>query len=136
MMGVRKFMEMVFTGRPVHGRERWRTAASSTPWSPSTSWRRLTERYALACARTRPTDTVFAQKVFFEIYKQHKGEYLGSIITGVLESTLRQLKADPDSWELDRDRLERGPRPRRSATTTPTTRPSGASAAGPESERE
>ena len=53
----------------------------------------MTQKYALACARTRPTDTVFAQKVFFEIYKQHQGEYMGSIITGIMEATLRQLDA-------------------------------------------
>ena len=107
MMGVRKFMEMVFTGRPF-------TAAEMADCNfvnavvPFDELEALTEKYALACARTRPTDTVFAQKAFFEIYKQHKGEYMGSIITGVLESTLRQLKPDPDSWELDKDALDEG----------------------------
>ena len=44
------------------------------------------EKYALACARTRPTDTVFMQKVFFEIMKQHQGEYMGSLLSAWLES--------------------------------------------------
>ena len=107
MMGVRKFMEMVFTGRPF-------TAAEMADCNflnavvPDDELEALTEKYALACARTRPTDTVFAQKTFFEIYKQHQGEYLGSIITGLMESTLRQLKPDPESWELDRERLDEG----------------------------
>ena len=44
------------------------------------------EKYALACARTRPTDTVFMQKVFFEVMKQHQGEYMGSLLSAWLES--------------------------------------------------
>ncbi len=39
---------------------------------------------------------VFAQKTFFEIYKQHQGEYMGSILAGMLESMGRQMKPDPD----------------------------------------
>jgi hypothetical protein len=68
----------------------------------------MTDKYALACSRTRPTDTVFAQKTFFEIYKQHQGEYMGSIVAGLLESTLDQLRPDPDTrgMELDEDTLD------------------------------
>ena len=107
MMGVRKFMEMVFTGRPFTAKE-MQECDFVNAVVPFDELEAMTEKYALACARTRPTDTVFAQKVFFEIYKQHQGEYMGSIISGVLESTLRQLKTDPDAWELDREVLERG----------------------------
>ena len=44
------------------------------------------EKYALACARTRPTDVVFMQKMFFEIMKQYQGEYMGSSSPAWLES--------------------------------------------------
>ena len=53
----------------------------------------MTEKYALACSCSRPTDTVFVQKTFFEIYKQHQGEYMGSILSALLESIGRQLRA-------------------------------------------
>ena len=49
-----------------------------------------------ACARTRPTDTVFMQKVFFEIMKQHQGEYMGSMLSAWLESMGGQLRDDDD----------------------------------------
>jgi hypothetical protein len=51
-------------------------------------------KYALACARTRPTDTVFMQKVFFEIMKQHQGEYMGSLLSAWLESMGGMLRDD------------------------------------------
>jgi len=53
-----------------------------------------TAKYALACAKTRPTDTVFMQKVFFEIMKQHQGEYMGSLLSAWLESMGGQLRDD------------------------------------------
>ena len=49
-----------------------------------------------ACARTRPTDTVFMQKVFFEIMKQHQGEYMGSLLSAWLESMGGMLREDED----------------------------------------
>jgi len=107
MMGVRKFMEMVFTGRPFTAQE-MQECNFLNAVVPLDELEAITEKYALACSRTRPNDTVFAQKVFFEIYKQHQGEYMGSMITGLMESTLRQLKSDPEAWELDRDRLAGG----------------------------
>jgi hypothetical protein len=55
-----------------------------------------TERYALACARTRPTDTIFMQKVFFEIMKQHQGEYMGSLLSAWLETMGPSLRDDED----------------------------------------
>ena len=44
------------------------------------------EKYALACARNRPVDSVFQQKVFFEVVKQFQGEYMGSLLSAVFES--------------------------------------------------
>jgi len=107
MMGVRKFMEMVFTGRPFTAKEMYECnfVNAVVPFDELES---LTEKYALACSRTRPTDTVFVQKTFFEIFKQHQGEYMGSILTGMLESTLDALQPDPDSFELDSKTLDRG----------------------------
>jgi enoyl-CoA hydratase len=106
-MGVRKFMEMVFTGRPFTAKEMYDCSFVNAvvPFSELES---TTAKYALACSRTRPTDTVFAQKAFFEIFKQHQGEYMGSILTGLLESTLDQLQPDPNSFELDDKTRERG----------------------------
>jgi enoyl-CoA hydratase len=107
MMGLRKFMEMVFTGRPFTAMEMYDCDFVNAV-VPFDELEAMTEKYALACSRTRPTDTVFAQKAFFEIYKQHQGEYMGSILTGMLESMGRMMKPDTNSWELDRDALDRG----------------------------
>ena len=63
---------------------------------------------ALACSRSVSTDTIFAQKTFFEIFKQQKGEYMGSILTGWLESMGRQMKPDPATMQLNRETLDRG----------------------------
>ena len=54
------------------------------------------DKYARACARTRPTDTVFLQKVFFEIYKQQQGEYMGSMLSAWLESMGGTARNDGD----------------------------------------
>ena len=53
-----------------------------------------TIKYALACSRNRPTDTVVMQKTFFEVFKQQQGEYMGSVLTGWLESMLPMVKND------------------------------------------
>jgi len=53
-----------------------------------------TAKYALACARNRPVDTVYMQKVFFEIYKQHQGEYMGSLLSAFFESMGSGVAAD------------------------------------------
>src|SRR3546814_10558408 len=68
----------------------------------------MTERYALACARSVSTDTIFTQKMFFEVFKQQKGEYMGSILTGWLESMGRQMKPDPSTLQLNRETLDQG----------------------------
>jgi hypothetical protein len=54
-------------------------------------------KYAQACAITRPTDVVVAQKTFIEAYKQHRGEYMGSLLTGWLEGMLPLMKDDSDN---------------------------------------
>jgi enoyl-CoA hydratase/carnithine racemase len=107
MMGLRRFMEMVFTGRPFSAQEMYDCGFVNAV-VPFDDLEAMTEKYALACSRSRPNDTVFAQKTFFEIYKQHQGEYMGSILSGMLESMGRQLKPDPEAHELDRAALDRG----------------------------
>jgi len=52
------------------------------------------QKYALACSCTRPTDAVVMQKTFFEVFKQQQGEYMGSVLTGWLESMLPLVKSD------------------------------------------
>ncbi|ONH27158.1 enoyl-CoA hydratase/isomerase family protein [Pseudofrankia asymbiotica] len=107
MMGVRKFMEMVFTGRPFTAREMYDCDFVNAV-VPFDELEAMTAKYALACACSRPTDTVFVQKTFFEIFKQAQGEYMGSILSGLLESTGRLLRPDGDELEINRETLDRG----------------------------
>jgi enoyl-CoA hydratase len=106
MMGMRKFQEMVFTGRPF-------TAAEMADCNfvnkvvPRDQLEAETQKYALACSRTRPTDAVFMQKTFFEVMKQHQGEYMGSVLTGWLESMLPMVKND-GGLGVDGDTFDRG----------------------------
>ncbi len=107
MMGVRKFMEMVFTGRPFTAKE-MADCNFINAVVPFDQLEDITEKYALACANASSSDTIFAQKMFFEAYKQHKGEYLGSILTGWLETMGRQMKPDPETMTLDKETLDKG----------------------------
>ncbi|MCK9904151.1 enoyl-CoA hydratase [Parafrankia colletiae] len=107
MMGIRKFMEMVFTGRPFTAREMYDCDFVNAV-VPFDELEAMTAKYALACSRSRPTDTVFVQKTFFEIFKQAQGEYMGSILSGLLESTGRLLRPDGDGLEINRETLDRG----------------------------
>jgi hypothetical protein len=59
-----------------------------------------TQKCALACSRSRPTDTVAVQKTFLELYKQHKGEYFGSLLTGMVEGMLPLIANDQQN-EVD-----------------------------------
>ena len=66
-----------------------------------------TMKYALACARNRPTDTVVMQKTFFEVFKQQQGEYMGSILSGWLESMLSAVKEE-GGIEVGDEMFEKG----------------------------
>jgi enoyl-CoA hydratase/carnithine racemase len=92
-MGLRKFQEMVFTGRPFTAKEMYDCSYVNSV-VPRDQLEAEVQKYALACSRTRPTDTVFMQKTFFEIMKQQQGEYMGSILTGWLEGLLPAVKSD------------------------------------------
>lgn len=107
MMGLRKFMEMVFTGRPFTAQE-MADCDFVNAVVPFDELEAMTEKYALACSRSVSTDTIFAQKTFFEVFKQQKGEYMGSILTGWLESMGRQMKPDPSTLQLNRETLDKG----------------------------
>jgi enoyl-CoA hydratase len=94
-MGLRKFQEMVFTGRPFTAQQMYECNFVNSV-VPRDELEAEVEKYAFACARTRPTDTVFIQKVFFEIMKQHQGEYMGSLLSAWLESMGGVLRSDDD----------------------------------------
>src|ERR1700746_3412471 len=61
MMGLRKFQEMVFTGRPFTAQQMYDCNFVNSVVSRDQLEAEV-DKYARACARTRPTDTVFIQK--------------------------------------------------------------------------
>lgn len=106
-MGIRKFQEMVFTGRAFTAAEMYDCNFLNSV-VPRSELEAEVQRYALACARNRPTDTVFMQKVFFEIMKQFQGEYMGSMLSGLLESMGGLVRPDGDDDFTLRDAIDRG----------------------------
>ncbi len=107
MMGLRPFMEMVFTGRPFTAQE-MKDLHFVNSVVPRDRLEDETMKYALACARNRPTDTVVMQKTFFEVFKQHQGEYMGSILAGWLEGMLPLVKEEGEGIAVDRETFEKG----------------------------
>jgi enoyl-CoA hydratase len=107
MMGLRKFQEMVFTGRPFTAQEMY-DCNFVNKVVPRADLEDEITKYANACANTRPTDVVMMQKTFFEIYKQQQGEYMGSMLTGWLESMLPLVKNDADNFTLNKETFEKG----------------------------
>lgn len=71
-MGLRKFQEMVFTGRPFTAEEMFQCNFLNKV-VPRERLEAEVDKYANSCARNRPTDTIFMQKAFFEMVKQHQG---------------------------------------------------------------
>ena len=102
-MGLRKFSEMLFTGRPFSAKEMYECGFVNSV-VPRDELGSETEKYALACSKSRPTDTVAVQKTFLELYKQHKGEYFGSLLTGMVEGMLPLIQND----QAERRRPHRG----------------------------
>jgi enoyl-CoA hydratase/carnithine racemase len=84
-MGLRKFQEMVFTGRPFTADEMFQCNFLNKV-VPRDQLEAEVDKYAISCARNRPTDTIFMQKAFFEMIKQHQGEYMGSMLSALFES--------------------------------------------------
>jgi enoyl-CoA hydratase/carnithine racemase len=106
-MGIRKFQEMVFTGRAFTAAEMYDCNFLNSV-VPRDQLETEVEKYALACARNRPTDTVFMQKVFFEIMKQFQGEYMGSMLSGFFESMGGGVRPDANDDVLLADAIEQG----------------------------
>lgn len=107
MMGLRKFQEMVFTGRPFTADEMYDCNFVNSV-VPRADLETETMKYALACSRTRPTDTVMMQKTLFEVFKQQQGEYMGSMLTAWLESMLPLVRNDADEVEVGRESFDKG----------------------------
>lgn len=95
MMGYRKFSEMLFTGRPFTAKD-MADCNFVNSVVPRDKLEEETAKYANACAITRPTDTVVVQKTFMELYKQYRGEYMGSLLTGFVEGMLPGIKDDSE----------------------------------------
>ncbi len=124
-MGLRKFQEMVFTGRPftaaemdelqlpqqggaarpARGRDR-----RSTPWP---------------ARGTGPTDTVFMQKIFFEIYEAAPGRVHGQPARGVLRvdgqrRTANDRATEISTWTRPSTRADRCGQGQRRASSRPS----------------
>ncbi|QLL06811.1 enoyl-CoA hydratase/isomerase family protein [Mycobacterium vicinigordonae] len=98
-MGIRKFQEMVFTGRAFTAAEMYDCNFLNSV-VPRDQLDAEVAKCALACASNRPTDTVFLQKTFFEVMKQFQGEYLGSVLSGVFESMGGGMRPDGGTFSL------------------------------------
>lgn len=99
MMGLRKFQEMVFTGPAVHRRRDVRLQLPEQGGAPRRSRGRGGQVRAGVRAEP-PVDTVFQQKMFFEIFKQQQGEYMGSLLSAFFESMGNGVANDSDQ-DLD-----------------------------------
>src|SRR5690606_36669259 len=106
MMGLRKFQEMVFTGRPFTAQE-MKECQFVNAVVPRAQLEAEVQKYALSCARNRPADTIAMQKTFFEVFKQNQGEYMGSVMTAWLESILPLVKSDGE-FELGKETFGKG----------------------------
>jgi enoyl-CoA hydratase len=106
-MGIRKFQEMVFTGRPFTAQEMYDCNFVNRV-VPRDQLEAEVAKYASACSNTRPTDVVMMQKTFFEVMKQQQGEYMGSILTGWLESMLPAVSNDGGELTLGDETFEKG----------------------------
>jgi enoyl-CoA hydratase/carnithine racemase len=108
MMGLRPFMEMVFTGRPFTAQE-MKELHFVNSVVPREGLEAETMKYALSCARNRPVDTVVMQKMFFEVFKQQQGEYMGSVMSAWLESMLPMVRPDKEGGiGIDAATFEKG----------------------------
>lgn len=93
-MGLRKFQEMLFTGRPFTAKEMSECGFVNSV-VPRDKLEEETLKYATACSQTRPVDTVAVQKTFLEIYKQYRGEYMGSLLTAMVEGLWPHMRHEP-----------------------------------------
>jgi len=106
-MGVRRFTEMLFTGRPFTAQE-MKECGFVNSVVPRDKLEAETEKYAIACARTRPTDTVTVQKTFLEIYKQYRGEYMGTQLTAMVEAMWPYMRHEPNDMQFTEELMDAG----------------------------
>jgi enoyl-CoA hydratase len=106
MMGLRRFQEMVHTGRPFTAQEMKQIGFVNSV-VPRDQLEAEVQKYALACSNSVSTDTVYMQKTLFEVFKQNQGEYMGSILSAWLESMLGQVKTE-DQLTLGEDTFDKG----------------------------
>src|SRR6201995_5423432 len=105
-MGLRKFQELVFTERPFTADEMFQCNFLNKVVARYQLEAEV-DQYAISCARNRPTDTIFMQKAFFEMIKQHQGEYMGSMLSALFESMGSAVRPDGDDMMLG-DAIESG----------------------------
>src|SRR5271166_7208289 len=98
-MGLRKFQEMVFTGRPFTAKEMYDCNFVNSV-VPRDQLEAEVDKYSSACSRSRPTDAVVMQKEFFKVMKQFQGEYMGSILSSLLESMGGRVRPDGNDLML------------------------------------
>jgi enoyl-CoA hydratase len=108
-MGLRKFQDMLFTGRPFTAAE-MDACNFLTRVVPRDQLEQEVEKYALACAHNGPTDRIVMQKTFLELYKQQRGEYQGSLLTSVFEAIAVSgvVKAQEGEFELSSEVMGKG----------------------------
>jgi enoyl-CoA hydratase/carnithine racemase len=98
---------MLFTGRPFTAKEMYECGFANSV-VPREKLEEETHKYATACAQTRPVDTVAVQKTFLEIYKQYRGEYMGSSLTSMVEALWPYMKHDPGELKFGAAMFEAG----------------------------
>ena len=106
-MGLRKFTEMLFTGRPFTAKEMHECGFLNSV-VPREKLEQETLKYATACSHSRPTDTVAVQKTFLEIYKQYRGEYMGSSLTAMVEAMWPYMRHEPGDLKFGASTFEMG----------------------------
>jgi enoyl-CoA hydratase/carnithine racemase len=106
-IGLRRFTEMLFTGRPFTAAE-MKECGFVNSVVPRDKLEAETAKYARACSRSRPTDTVAVQKTFLEIYKQFRGEYMGSQLTAMVEAMWPYMRHEPGDLQFSADLMDAG----------------------------
>jgi enoyl-CoA hydratase/carnithine racemase len=106
-MGIRKFQEMVFTGRPFTAKEMYDCSFVNSVVTRDDLEAEVA-KYASACSRSRPTDAVVMQKAFFQMMKQYQGEYMGSLLSAFLEGMGARVRPDGEDLMLGHEVYESG----------------------------
>ncbi|HMO67295.1 MAG TPA: enoyl-CoA hydratase/isomerase family protein [Novosphingobium sp.] len=104
-MGLRQFQEMLFTGRPFTADE-MRECGFINRVVARQDLEAEVEKYAMACAHNGSADRIVMQKAFLEIYKQQRGEYMGSMITSVFETLGHFARPDGADQTLGMDAMK------------------------------